>query len=151
MEIRVEERLTGRQLRSRILASYMTRARLEAAARRRGGAEARDALFNLRLLEEDPRRLDLATHVVTVHKLSGRDVERLTHARLRMWHQIAQSKEPLNLTALAQRLGRDKKNVSDDLRVLQNLGLVGLERKGRETHPVFKGNEIHILVAPPAA
>lgn len=57
MEIQVEQNLTGRQLRDKILAKYGDVFALQAAAKK--DPIARDDLFTLRLCDEDPTRLKL--------------------------------------------------------------------------------------------
>lgn len=150
MEIRVEERLTGRQLRDRILAKYGSRSNLDSLASKKGQTEARDDLFQLRLFEEDPRRLRQRMSLTTVSTLSPEDVARLTPERLRLVNYIAGQKTPANLSRIVEHLRRDKKNVSEDLRVHEELGIVSLTKQGRELRPQLLGNEIHIIVAQPA-
>lgn len=150
MEIRVEERLTGRQLRDRILTRYGSRAGLKRAAAKKQDAEAREDLFQLRLFDENPRRLRDRMSVTTVSTLEPADLARLTPERLRLVNHIAKLTRPANLSTLVEDLGRDKKNISEDLRILEELGLLTLSREGRDLRPHLLGTEIHIVVAQPA-
>lgn len=147
MEIQVEERLTGRQLRDRILARYGSREALENVARRKGENEAKDDLFHLRLFDEKPSRLLDRMAITTVSTLEPDDLGRLTPERLRLVNFIARQKRPVNLSQIVQGLRRDKKNVSEDLRVLEKLGILSLSKAGRDLRPQLLGNEIHIVVA----
>jgi len=148
LEIHVEERLTGRQLRARILAKHGSREALEAAARKKGGAEAKADLVDLRLLDGDPRRLDAVHRVTTIAELTPEDLGRLTVARLQLLDVLAASSAPRNVTELADALGRDKKNVSEDLRLLEDLGLIESARKGREKRvSMGSGREIRLVFA----
>lgn len=146
MEIQVVARMTGAAYRERILTRYGSRAALEAAARGRRAFAAQSDLADLRLLDEDPRRLAAAMEVTEITTLSESDVEALTPARLRLLHAIAESEAALNLSQLTRSLGRDKKNVSRDLAVLRRLGLVETAVQGRQTFPRVKGRELRILL-----
>lgn len=150
MEIRVVERLSGRAWRDRILAHYGSRENLARLARRRKNPEAWNDLMDLRLLEERPERLDEEFRVTTIGVLSPEDLDRLTPQRLRLLSRIASSKRPLNITELARALRRDKKNVSEDVRVLEGLGLVETRREGREKIAETPGREVSIILTEPA-
>ena len=151
MEITVEERLTGRQLRTQILEKYGTLGRLKAAAAKKGAYEAKDDLADMRLLEDDPKRLDQHFRIVTVTELAPEELSKLTIERMRLLHFIASSKTPPNVTRLAARLKRDKKNISEDLVVLEGLGLIRAKRKGREKEIRASGTEIRIVLAAASA
>lgn len=114
--------------------------------------EARVDRMDLALLEEDPSRLDIEHTLGTVTVLTPEDLDLLTPARLRLLNFLATSDEALNVTQLADAVGRDKKNVSEDLSILEDLGLVAMVRKGREKFPRRRGTEIRIeLGADPGA
>jgi len=146
MEIRVEENLTGRELREKILSQYGSRKELEAMAAKKDGAEARDDLAQLDLLEADPRRLSDHVKTTVVSKIKIADLERLTEQRLRLLHHLAKRGEPLSLRQLVEELGRDKKHLSNDLRVLEDLGILHVGTEGRMIRPHIQGNEIHITL-----
>jgi DNA-binding transcriptional ArsR family regulator len=146
MEIRVEERMKGRKMRAQILDRYGSRAKLERLAFRGDDPEARDALFELRLLDDDPSRLDSITTTTTILGLGPGDLARLTPERLRLLDHLAVQRKAPNLTRLSHDLGRDKKNLSQDLRVLEGLGLVTIGKRGRDLEPRIRGNHIHIVV-----
>ena len=147
MEIRVETKLKGWQLRDRILRKYGSRERLEQAARRPGATEENDDLVTLKEFENNPRRLDMGMRIETVARLSPKDLERLTTERLRLLEYLAKRRRPPNVTKLAEALGRDKTNVSEDLQTLARLGLVFMRREGRQAFPEPLGTAIHITFA----
>lgn len=146
MEIRVEERVTGHQMRRNILRRYGSRARLEERVEGGDDPEAAVALVELRLFDEDPRRLDSSIETEAILELEPEDVARLTPERLRLLDHLAKQRKPPNLTQLCQDLGRDKKNVSKDLRILESLCLVSIEKNGRDLAPRIRGNHIAIVV-----
>lgn len=149
MEVRVEERLTGRAWRDRILTNYRSRDRLEQAADEPENAQARQDLAMLRLLEERPTRLEETYQTELILLLDPADLDRISPQRIRLLAAVAESKEPLNLTRLTKLLGRDKKNVSQDLHVLASLGLLHLDRVGRDLRPRMHANEIRIVLGAP--
>lgn len=144
MEIRVEERLTGRELYERILERHGSREALEEAAARENAHAAQDDLLTVELLESDESRLDEVFTVETIAALEPGDVARLTEKRLELLEALATSERALNLTELAETVSRDPKNVSEDLDVLAELGLVTRVRRGREKIAHAQGREIHI-------
>jgi len=146
MEIRVEERTTGRQMRREILDRYGSRAALERRAASRSDPEAKDDLFELRMLDEDPTRLDLVVETTTIMELEPGDIGRLTPERIRLLDHLASEPQPPNLSQLSAALGRDKKNISIDLRVLEGLGLLSISKRGRDIQPRIRGNHIHLVV-----
>lgn len=146
MEIRVEQKLTGQQLKNQILERYGSIERLVALAARKGMFEAQNDLTILREFEEDPTRLSLQTTVTTIASLSARDLERLTPERLRLLEVLTSRRDTPSLTTLSRRLRRDKKNVSEDLRLLTELKLVKVDRHGKELSACPLGTEIHILL-----
>lgn len=54
--------------------------------------------------------------------------------------------DELNVTDLASELDRDKKNVSEDLHLLEGLGFLDLVERGREKVARPLGDEIHIVL-----
>lgn len=113
-----------------ILEKYGSVEEVPRRASRKRAYEAKDDLLDLRLLEKDPSRLQMPYRVLTVSRLTPEDVERLTRTRLRLLESLAAATEPLNVTELAARLGRGKRNVSDDVRILADVGLVRAIRRG---------------------
>lgn len=144
MEIRVEERLTGREFYERILQKYGSRDALSDAAKREAGHEAQDDLLTIELLESDDSRLDEVFRVETISSLDAGDMARFTEKRLELLEAVATSDQPLNLTELSKKVSRDPKNVSQDLDILAELGLVTRVRRGREKIAHAEGREIHI-------
>jgi len=67
----------------------------------------------------------------------------LTERRLRLLEQIGLGAS--SITELANKTGpRDIKNVYDDLKILEGLGLVALERAGNKVVPRLLLSDIHI-------
>lgn len=144
MEIRVRRRLTGRQLREQLLEKYGDRESIEGRAEA-GDADAQDALFNLDLLDEDPRRLDRVMVVEDVHTLDRNDLSKLTETRLLILDALRELGEA-NLKQLTEFLQRDPKNVSRDVAYLESYGLIEAHRHGREKRLHAAGTEIVITV-----
>lgn len=144
MEIRIRRRLTGRQQREHILEKYGDRESVEGRAEA-GDPDAKDALFNLQLLEEDPARLDDDMLLEDVLVLDRNDLSKLTETRLHILDVLRELGEA-NVTELTTQLGRDPKNVSRDVAYLEWFGLIEAHRHGREKHLRAAGNEIVISV-----
>lgn len=143
MEIRVTATMSGRRFRERILERWGSREALERKARE-GHAEAEEDRFMLDRLAEDPARLD-AEHERTAVTFVGSDqLSRLTEKRLALLEAVGSAGEPLNVSELARRVGRDKKNVSEDLALLEELGLVERIEHGREKTVRIRGTRISI-------
>ncbi len=74
----------------------------------------------------------------------------LTEKRLNLLHLVKQQR-PDTIHELARLLGRDVKNVSDDLKYLEELGLValdkGVEGSGRKIAPRVKYEKIRLEIA----
>jgi predicted transcriptional regulator len=144
MEIRIQRRLKGSDSRALILAQYGDRGNLERYAAA-GDAEAKDALFNLRLLEEDPSRRRRTTLLVDVIALEEADLSKLTGTRLHIL-EVLRGMGQVNLQQLTRRLKRDAKNVSEDVACLMEYGLITGRRQGREKLLAVAGNQIVITV-----
>ena len=144
MEIRIQRQLTGRQLRDSILATY---GGAEAVAKlaKKGDMEAKDALFNLKLFEEDPKRLKLAHKIEDVLVLDDADLSRLTGTRLHVL-EVLRNLGEANVKQLTAALKRDAKNVSEDVACLMEYGLVTGHRQGKEKLLQASGNQIVIAV-----
>lgn len=150
MEITIEQELLGRELRDQILDRYGTREALEQAAAD-GNTLAKSDLGDLRLLEEDPRRLEVKTWIRDIITLEKDEIQLLTPARLELLEHLVTEASDENVTELAKTLGRDKKNVSEDLALLADLGLIFYKRRGRSKIPRVLGSEIHIRLGPDEA
>jgi predicted transcriptional regulator len=74
----------------------------------------------------------------------------LTEKRMALLHTVKQHK-PDTIHELARLLGRDVKNVSDDLKYLAKLGLVsldkGVEGSGRRVAPRVKYEKIRLEIS----
>ena len=74
----------------------------------------------------------------------------LTEKRMTLLHTVKQNK-PDTIHELARLLGRDIKNVSDDLKYLAELGLVSLDKaaegSGRKVTPRVKYEKIRLEIA----
>lgn len=144
MEIRIKRQMTGRQMQDGILAKYGSE---EAVAKlaKKGDMEAKDALFNLKLFEEDPKRLKLDFQVQDVLVLDEADLSRLTWTRLHVLEVLRELGEA-NVKQLTAALKRDPKNVSEDVACLMEYGLVTGYRSGKEKRLQPAGNQIVIAV-----
>ena len=58
--------------------------------------------------------------------------------------QTLSEKEFDSITELSKELGRDKKNVSKDIKKLYRSGVIDLEDQGRGKKPVFEFSKIEI-------
>lgn len=151
MEIRVKVRGPGRMFRDRILERWGSAERLRALAPQ--NAEAREDLFLLERLTEKPSRLEIEHERTTVSSLTADDLARLSAGRLTLLDVIADAEDPLNVSQLARRSGRDKKNVSEDVALLAELGLVEKLEDGRAKRVRLRGPlvSIEIGLGPKAA
>ncbi|MEM2127536.1 MAG: hypothetical protein QXH67_04855 [Candidatus Bathyarchaeia archaeon] len=73
-------------------------------------------------------------------------LSKLTPKRIEILDTIS-STSFQSINELATRIGRDIKNVYEDLRVLEGLGFVKLERRGRRIHPIPLLKEITIIMS----
>lgn len=144
MEIRIRRHLTGRELHAAILSRYGSAAAVAKLARK-GDAEAKDAQFNLRLLDQDPARLKLNVRVEDVLVLEDADLSRLTGTRLHLL-EVLRGLGETNVKQLTAALKRDAKNVSEDVACLMEYGLVTGHREGKQKRIQAAGNEIVIAV-----
>lgn len=144
MEIRIQRQLTGRQLKDSILAKYGD-AEAVAKLAKKGDMDAKDALFNLKLFEEDPKRLKLAYKIEDVLVLDEADLSKLTGTRLHVLEVLRELGEA-NVKQLTAALKRDAKNVSEDVATLMEYGLVTGHRQGKEKLLQASGNQIVIAV-----
>lgn len=144
MEIRICRRLTGRELKERIQEKYGDHESVQAQAEG-GNPDAKDALFNLSLLDEDPSRLDEELVIEDILVLDRNDLSKLTETRLRILQTLRDHGE-VNLKELTAYLKRDPKNVSRDVAYLESFGLVEAHRHGKEKCLQAAGNEILISV-----
>lgn len=146
MEIRIEERLTGQAYKDRLLSEYGSLEALKKAAKK-GNTTAKADYADLQLLLEEPKRLLVEFKISTISSLEPSDLERLTPERLKLLAKLANMPGPVNVGLLTASLKRDKKNVSRDIQILKELGLLDSVRQGRETLVQPMGNEIHISLA----
>jgi DNA-binding transcriptional ArsR family regulator len=147
MEIRVNARLTGARLRDRILERWGSRQELESEASA-GDAQAEEDLFTLDRLEEDPDRLEGMHERTIITVLEPEELARRTEKRLSLLDRLANEPQALNVSELARAIGRDKKNVSRDLELLETLGLVERIEAGREKLVRPSGSRISIELTP---
>lgn len=142
MEIRVEQTLTGEALLRQILSKYGDREALASRAKR-GDSEAWDDLIELRLLEERPERRANVYKTAIVTRIQPKDIEKLSQGRLQVLAYVC-THRPKNVRSLAAGLGRDKKNVSEDVQILARYGMVRTQRHGREKLVEPAGTDIRI-------
>ncbi len=69
--------------------------------------------------------------------------ELLTEKRRELLQTLSE-KEFDSITELSKELGRDKKNVSQDIKKLYQSGVIDLEDQGRSKKPVFEFSKIEI-------
>lgn len=143
MEIRIRRAMTGRARRDQILARHGTRTRLERAALH--DAAAADDLWFMDLIDEDPSRLDDEFHTEDLFELESGDLSPLTPTRLRILSVLRQLGET-DLNGLTAALHRDRKNVSEDVRLLESMGLIASRRDGRHKRMNLHGDRIVIQV-----
>lgn len=77
--------------------------------------------------------------------LDGECLSKLTPKRIEILDTIS-SMNFQSITELAAKIGRDIKNVYEDLKVLEEMGFVKLERRGRRVHPIPLLKEITIIM-----
>jgi predicted transcriptional regulator len=147
MEIRVTAELTGAMLRQRILDRWGSRENLRQEADD-GDAEAREDLFTLERIEEDASRSEATFERTTITSLEADELARLTPSRLELLDRIAASEEPPSISQLARVTGRDKKNISEDVSLLEELGLVESLTDGRTKRVRVRGAKMTIELSP---
>ena len=67
----------------------------------------------------------------------------LTGKRRELLQKLSE-KEFNSITELSKELGRDKKNVSQDIKKLYQTGIINLKDQGRSKKPVFNFDKIEI-------
>ena len=70
----------------------------------------------------------------------------LTPKRLQILKTVRKQR-PSSIRELARMLGRDPKNVQEDVKILEEAGLLMLEKKGNAFTPVVDFDEIDVRVA----
>ncbi len=70
----------------------------------------------------------------------------LTPKRLELLH-IAKTKKPSSINELARMAKRDIKNVADDVKYLEQIGLIEKKETDRKTKPVVKYDQIALEIA----
>lgn len=147
MEIRVTAQMRGTELRDRILERWGSVDALEEEADA-GNGQAKDDLFTLERLEEDPDRLEGLHERTTITVLEPGELARLTEKRLDLLDHLATDQRALNVSQLAREVERDKKNVSRDLELLGAIGLVERIEQGREKLVRLAGTRMSIELTP---
>lgn len=77
--------------------------------------------------------------------LDSKQYEKLTPRRLEMLDYLGMG-QVSSINELAAKIGRDVKNVHNDLKILKELGFVNLTKEGRRTIPELIVHEINILL-----
>jgi hypothetical protein len=77
-------------------------------------------------------------------ELGPKDLSKLTPKRLELLDQMSRHRAD-SINELASRIGRDVKNVYNDLKTLESLGLIRLIREGRRLIPDLLVKEITFL------
>ena len=70
----------------------------------------------------------------------------LTPKRLELLH-IIKAKKPASINELARMAHRDIKNISDDLKYLEQIGLIEKEESDQKTRPVITYDRIDLQIA----
>ena len=70
----------------------------------------------------------------------------LTPKRLELLH-IIKAKKPASINELARMVRRDIKNISDDLKYLEQIGLIEREESNQKTRPVITYDRIDLQIA----
>lgn len=78
-------------------------------------------------------------------ELSRSEVSMLTPRRMEMLDQLSRL-QARSINDLAAKIGRDVKNVYNDLKVLERLGFVRLARQGRRIQPELLVQEVTLLL-----
>lgn len=77
--------------------------------------------------------------------LDSKQYEKLTPRRLELLDHLSMGQYS-SINDLAEQIGRDVKNVYNDLKTLEELGFVHLTKEGRSTVPELVVHEINILL-----
>jgi predicted transcriptional regulator len=77
--------------------------------------------------------------------LDSKQYEKLTPRRLEMLDFLGMGQYS-SINELAERIGRDVKNVHNDLQILHELGFVNLTKEGRSLVPELSVYEINIIL-----
>ena len=77
--------------------------------------------------------------------LSPEDYARLTAKRLMLLDHLIEG-HASSINELAETVGRDVKNVYNDLKILEELGFIALNKEGRSIAPELIVHEINILL-----
>jgi predicted transcriptional regulator len=77
--------------------------------------------------------------------LESKQYEKLTPRRLELLDHLGMGQYS-SINDLAERIGRDVKNVYNDLKILEGLGFLNLNKEGRSTIPELIVHEINILL-----
>lgn len=93
------------------------------------------------MFDEDPTRLDLKTTIEDIIHVDANDLSQLTTARLQLV-EVLKGLGEVSLKELTEAAGRDKKNVSEDIRILESYGLVASHRHGKEKRISVNADEI---------
>ena len=80
-----------------------------------------------------------------VVELGREEASKLTPRRMELLDQLSRHRV-VSINDLAGKIGRDVKNVYYDLKALEGLGFVRLEREGRRTVPELLVQEVTILL-----
>jgi hypothetical protein len=146
VKVTVRRSVTVGRLREEIAAQYGSERALRARVRRSpGDFAAKVALHDLReYATDDPAKvLHEERHVV----IPDRALDQLTVQRLQLLLALkGLSGEAPGVRALARALGRDVKNVSEDVRALHGLGLLDVvaQGPGRPSRIALPGDSIDL-------
>ncbi|MHB8586705.1 MAG: HVO_A0114 family putative DNA-binding protein [Thermoplasmatota archaeon] len=147
MEIVIERQMKGSEYREAILQKYGSIEALVASAKKRGSRRtiAQADLADLRLFDEDPKRL---RQTLTLRdEIDLDDVRKLGGLRAELL-KILDEHGAARISDLAHSTGKNKKNVSEAISALEDLGVVIAKKRGREKLVrVIPGAQIHIRLS----
>ena len=101
-----------------------------------GSQELSEQDWEEKFEEEDSRKKKVVLKLPLARKL-------LTEKRREILETLSE-KEFDSITELTEELGRDKKNVSQDIKKLYEHGIIDLEDQGRSKKPVFNFEKIEV-------
>ncbi len=101
-----------------------------------GSQELSEQDWEEKFEEEDSRKKKVVLKLPLARKL-------LTEKRREILETLSE-KEFDSITELTEELGRDKKNVSQDIKKLYEHGIIDLKDQGRSKKPVFKFEKIEV-------
>lgn len=147
VEISLVRRLTGREFLEEIEEEYGGVNELEKYVEKNpDDPEAELDLLDAEYFKENPRERDKLVERGEIRiPWSEDDLKKLTPKRLELLGKLKET-DVRSIKNLASLAGRDYKNVHDDVEVMEHLGLLNLEKRGRTKVPRLTFEEIEIKI-----